>query len=52
MFSTFSSGGMLARRVGVQVAQLIRDLQEKYNQFVIFYRTGKDNLILSFFILN
>ena len=33
-------GGMLARRVGVQVAQLIRDVQEKYNQFVIFYRTG------------
>ena len=33
-------GGMLARRVGVQVAQLIRDIQEKYNQFVIFYRTG------------
>jgi hypothetical protein len=34
-------GGMLARRVGVQVTQFVKDLQEKYNQFIIFYRTGK-----------
>jgi hypothetical protein len=34
-------GGALARRVGAQVAQYIRDLQEKYNQAVIFYQTGK-----------
>jgi hypothetical protein len=34
-------GGMMARTVGVQLAQLIKDTQEKYNQFVIFYRTGK-----------
>ena len=32
---------MVARRVGVQVAAVIRDIQEKYNQFVIFYQTGK-----------
>lgn len=36
-----SRGGALARRVGVEVAQQIKDLQEKYNQFMIFYRTGK-----------
>lgn len=34
-------GGTVTRRVGVQLAQLIRDIQEKYLQFVIFYRTGK-----------
>ncbi|KAJ1409263.1 hypothetical protein B484DRAFT_423373 [Ochromonadaceae sp. CCMP2298] len=34
-------GGALARRVGAQVAQYIRDLQEKYNQAIIFYQTGK-----------
>lgn len=34
-------GGSLARRVGVQLAQLIRDIQEKLNQAIIFYRTGK-----------
>ena len=34
-------GGNLARRVGVQLAQLIRDIQEKLNQAIIFYRTGK-----------
>lgn len=34
-------GGLLARRVGVQVLQFVKDIQEKYNQFVIFYRTGK-----------
>lgn len=34
-------GGNLARRVGVQLAQLIRDVQEKLNQALIFYRTGK-----------
>ena len=34
-------GGAMARRVGAQVAMSIKDLQEKYNQFVIFYRTGK-----------
>ena len=32
---------MVARRVGVQVAAVIRDIQEKYNQFVVFYQTGK-----------
>ena len=32
---------MVARRVGVEVAAVIRDIQEKYNQFVIFYQTGK-----------
>lgn len=36
-----TSGGLLARRVGVYVVQFIRDIQEKYNQFVIFYRTGQ-----------
>lgn len=34
-------GGLLARKIGVQLAQTIKDIQEKYNQFVIFYRTGK-----------
>lgn len=34
-------GGLLARRIGVQVTQLVRDIQEKYNQAIIFYRTGK-----------
>ena len=34
-------GGAFARKVGSQLALLIRDLQEKYNQAVIFYRTGK-----------
>lgn len=34
-------GGLLARRVGVQVVQFIRDWQEKYNQLVIFYQTGQ-----------
>ena len=32
---------MVARRVGVEVAAVIRDIQEKYNQFVVFYQTGK-----------
>ena len=36
-----SASLQVARRVGVSVAQLIRDIQEKYNQFVIFYQTGK-----------
>jgi len=40
LVSSFLSG-MVARRVGVQVAAVIRDIQEKYNQFVIFYQTGK-----------
>ena len=34
-------GGQICRRVGVQIAQFVRDLQEKYNQAIIFYRTGK-----------
>lgn len=34
-------GGLICRRVGVQIAQFVRDLQEKYNQAIIFYRTGK-----------
>ena len=32
---------MLARRIGAQLAMLIMEAQEKYNQFVIFYRTGQ-----------
>jgi len=36
-----TGGGAFARKVGSQLALLIRDLQEKYNQAVIFYRTGK-----------
>ena len=31
----------MTRRLGAKVAQLIRDIQEKYNQAYIFYRTGK-----------
>ena len=38
---TSHPSGMVARRVGVEVAAVIRDIQEKYNQFVIFYQTGK-----------
>lgn len=34
-------GGSMARRIGVQVAQFVKDLQEKYNQAIIFYKTGK-----------
>lgn len=34
-------GGMIARKVGVQLARIVRDLQEKYTQLVVFYRTGK-----------
>ena len=33
--------GAIARKIGVQFAQIIKDLQEKYNQTIIFYRTGK-----------
>jgi hypothetical protein len=33
--------GLLARRVGVQIAQLIRDLQERWNYLVIYYETGR-----------
>eukprot|EP01038_Epipyxis_sp_PR26KG_P012890 gene12890-17271_t len=36
-----SREGQFVRRVGVQVLQLIRDIQEKYNQAIIFYRTGR-----------
>ena len=36
-----SSAGQLTRRVGVQLAQLAIDVQEKYNQAMIFYKTGK-----------
>jgi hypothetical protein len=36
-----SRGGMICRRIGVSVAHIIRDLQEKYNQMIIFYRTGR-----------
>jgi hypothetical protein len=32
---------MIARRIGVQIAQLVRDIQEKYNGAVVFYQTGK-----------
>eukprot|EP01041_Mallomonas_annulata_P003278 gene3278-6490_t len=34
-------GGAIARRVGVESAQVIRELQEKYNQLIVFYRTGQ-----------
>lgn len=34
-------GGRIARRAGASLAELIRDIQEKYNQAIIFYRTGK-----------
>lgn len=33
--------GAVTRKIGVQFAQIIKDLQEKYNQTIIFYRTGK-----------
>ena len=33
--------GAITRKIGVQFAQIIKDLQEKYNQTIIFYRTGK-----------
>jgi hypothetical protein len=36
-----SMGGLIARRVGVQVTQFIRDVQEKYMQMMLFYRTGQ-----------
>ena len=31
----------MARRLGVKVASLVRDLQERYNAAVVFYETGK-----------
>lgn len=34
-------GGLFARRIAVQVVEVLQDLQEKYNQAIIFYRTGK-----------
>ena len=34
-------GGQLCRKVGVTLAQLIRELQEKYRQVRVFYRTGR-----------
>ena len=40
-YFTMPAGGAMARRVGALVAMSIKDLQEKYNQFIIFYRTGK-----------
>lgn len=36
-----TKGGEIARRIGVQLAALIRDIQEKYNGAIIFYQTGK-----------
>lgn len=36
-----SRGGLVARRVGVQLTQLVRDLQEKTMQLMLFYRTGQ-----------
>lgn len=33
--------GAMVRKVGVQIAQVVRDLQEKWNYFVIYYETGK-----------
>ena len=35
---TNSRGGMIARRIGVQLAQFVRDIQERVNQAMIFYR--------------
>ena len=40
-----SRGGLVARRVGVQLTQLVRDLQEKTMQFMLFYRTGQVRLL-------
>lgn len=34
-------GGAYARAIGARAVQLIRDLQEKYNQVYVFYKTGK-----------
>lgn len=36
-----SRGGSFCRRVGVTLAQLIRDIQEKYSLAVVYYRTGR-----------
>ena len=36
-----TQAGFLCRRVGAEVVQYIRDAQEKYNQAVMFYNTGK-----------
>jgi hypothetical protein len=36
-----SRAGALSRRVGVQLAQIVRDINEKIIQFRIFYKTGK-----------
>jgi len=36
-----SRGGSMTRRVGVQLAQFIRDLQERWNYMVIYYETGR-----------
>eukprot|EP01040_Poterioochromonas_malhamensis_P012686 gene12686-13894_t len=36
-----SNQGIFVRRLAVKFAQLINDIMEKYNQFVIFYRTGQ-----------
>ncbi|RYH05792.1 hypothetical protein EON65_43760, partial [archaeon] len=36
-----SPTGRFARKIGVEIARMLIDLQEKYNQAVIFYRTGK-----------
>lgn len=33
--------GYFLRKLGVMILQVIRDWQEKYNQMVIFYRTGR-----------
>eukprot|EP00981_Chlorochromonas_danica_P013339 scaffold6187_cov168-Ochromonas_danica.AAC.3 len=33
--------GKIARRIGGLLARQVMDLQEKYNQAIIFYRTGK-----------
>jgi hypothetical protein len=34
-------GGSLVRKTGAQVALYIQELVEMYNQFIVFYRTGK-----------
>lgn len=33
--------GALARQIGARTALVVQELQEKYNQAIIFYRTGK-----------
>lgn len=36
-----TKNGVFVRRLGAQVALVVSEIQEKYNQAIIFYRTGK-----------